>query len=188
MTRYFLPLCALLVCGFVSGTNSSAQNPPPDTSSQSSNEKPASATSNTQPATNPTAPADAKKAKKVWTNEDVGGLTGPVSVVGGSKSTKKPSADSSADGQYIANTRKELAKLQGQLDDTNKQLADLKDFSDGKGSGLSGGGYQINKSLNRVPVDQQITALQAKKKDYEEKIAALLDDARKKGVEPGQLR
>ena len=188
MTREFWPWCALVVCGIVSGSNSYAQNPPPDTS-QSSNEKPAASPSPAPTTTNTVTPADAKKAKKVWTNDDVGGLTGPVSVVGNSKNLGKPSADAKgADGQYIANARKELAKLQGQLDDTNKQLADLKDFSEGKGTGLLGGGYQINKSLNRVPVDQQITALQAKKKDFEEKIAVLLDEARKKGVEPGQLR
>jgi hypothetical protein len=37
-------------------------------------------------------------------------------------------------------------------------------------------------------VDQQITSLQDKKKQMEAKIDALLDEARKKGVEPGDLR
>ena len=187
MTRYVLPWCALVVCGLASGPNSFAQNPPPETS-QSSNEKPAVSASPAPATTSTAATADTKKAKKVWTNDDVGGLTGPVSVVGNSKNLGKPSGDSKADGQYIANTKKELAKLQGQLDDTDKQLADLKDFSEGKGTGLTGGGYQINKGFNRVPVDQQITALQDKKKQLQEKIATLLDEARKKGVEPGQLR
>jgi hypothetical protein len=46
----------------------------------------------------------------------------------------------------------------------------------------------LNKSYNQTPVDQQITALQEKKKQTQAKIDALLDEARKKGVEPGQLR
>jgi hypothetical protein len=37
-------------------------------------------------------------------------------------------------------------------------------------------------------VDQQITSLQDKKKQLEVKIGALLDEARKKGVQPGDLR
>jgi chromosome segregation ATPase len=132
-------------------------------------------------------PAEAKKPKKVWTNEDVNGLSGPVSVVGNSKNSGKAGSSAKADPQYIANTRKELAKLQSQLDDTDKQLSDLKDFSEGKAPATSSG-YQINKGYNRVPVDQQITSLQDKKKQLQDKIGALLDEARKKGVEPGDLR
>jgi hypothetical protein len=109
--------------------------------------------------------------------------------VGNSKNPGKAGSGTGgkADGQYIANTKKELAKLQSQLDDTDKQLADLKDFSEGKPPATSSG-HQINKGYNRVPVDQQITNLQDKKKQLQAKIDALLDEARKKGVEPGQLR
>jgi hypothetical protein len=39
-----------------------------------------------------------------------------------------------------------------------------------------------------VPVNQQITSLTDKKKQLEGKIDALLDEARKKGVQPGDLR
>jgi hypothetical protein len=114
-------------------------------------------------------------------------LNGPVSVVGNSKNLGKGDADSKADGQYIANTRKELLKLQSQLDDTNKQLADFKDFSEGKAPATSSG-YPIHKGYNRVPVDQQITSLEDKRKQLREKIDALVDEARKKGVDPGDLR
>jgi hypothetical protein len=117
----------------------------------------------------------------------VNGLSGPVSVVGNSKNPEKGGAGGKADGQYIANTKKELAKLQTQLDDTDKQLADLKDFSQGKAPATSSG-YTINKGYNRTPVDQQITRLEAKKQELQEKIGALLDEARKKGVQPGDLR
>jgi hypothetical protein len=182
MTRSFLYRGALAVCGVLSGSMCFAQSPAPSASQSSS---PATAPAQAQDATATT--ADAKKPKKVWTNEDVNGLSGPISVVGNSKNSGKASSSAKADPQYIASTRKELAKLQSQLDDTDKQLSDLKDFSEGKAPATSSG-YQINKGYNRVPVDQQITGLQDKKKQLQDKIGALLDEARKKGVEPGDLR
>jgi hypothetical protein len=178
MTRLFLSSSVIVICGVLSCSPCFSQNPPPP-ATQSTAPVPAASP-------NPTT-GDAKKAKKVWTNDDVNGLSGPVSVVGNSKNLGKSGTGEKADGQYIANTRKELAKLQTQLDDTEKQLADLTSFSEGKAPATSGG-YQFNKGFNREPVDQQITGLQAKKKELRGKIDALLDEARKKGVEPGELR
>lgn len=132
------------------------------------------------------APTDAKK-KKVWTNDDMNSLNGPVSVVGDSKrSGKAATTGTSADAQYIANTKKELEKLQSQLDDAKKQITAYRDFEQGKAPEPTG--YQIGKGYNRVPVDQQIASLEEKKKQLEGKISDLLDEARKKGVLPGQLR
>jgi hypothetical protein len=185
MTRSFLYWSAFAFCGALSYSRCFAESPAP-ASSQSAN--PAPATSPARPPNaNALAPADAKKTKKVWTNDDVNGLNGPVSVVGNSKNLGEGDPDSKADGQYIASTRKELRNLQSQLDDTNKQLRDLKDFSEGKAPATSGG-YPINKGYNRVPVDQQITSLEDKTKQLRGKIDALVDEARKKGVEPGDLR
>jgi hypothetical protein len=185
MTRLYNFWSALAFCGVLSCSTCLAQSPAPSNSPAAN---PAPATSPTQPpdATAPAA-ADPKKTKKVWTNEDVTGLTGPISVVGNSKNPGKVGTGSKADPQFITNTRKELAKLRGQLDDADKQLADLKDFSEGKTPATSGG-YQINKGYNREPVDQQITGLQEKKKQLQDKIDTLLDEARKKGVLPGDLR
>ena len=187
MTRYFLYTGVLALCGAVTTSVCAAQSSG-SSSSQSSSPTPAASPAPPQtPDGTSSAPADTKKTKKVWTNEDVNGLNGPVSVVGNSKNLGKGGPESKADGQYIANARKELAKLQSQLEDTHKQLADLKDFSEGKTPATSSG-YEINKGYNRVPVDQQITNLEAKQKQLQGKIDALLDDARKKGVEPGDLR
>ena len=184
MTRSFLYRSALALCGALICSVCFAQSPGP---SAPQSPAPASATAPAEPQGATATAADAKKPKKVWTNEDVNGLTGPVSVVGSSKNSGKASPSAKADGQYILSTRKELAKLQSQLDDTEKQLSDLKDFSEGKAPTTSSG-YEINKGYNRVPVDQQITSLQDKKKQLQDKIGALLDEARKKGVEPGDLR
>jgi hypothetical protein len=187
MTRYIRYSGVLAFCiALISSTNLAQSSG--SSSSQSSSPAPGPTTSPAQtPDGTAPAPADAKKAKKVWTNEDVNGLSGPVSVVGNSKNLGKGGPESKADGQYIANARKELAKLQSQLEDTHKQLADLKDFSEGKTPATTSG-YQINKGYNRVPVNQQITNLEAKQKQLQGKMDALLDEARKKGVEPGDLR
>jgi hypothetical protein len=152
---------------------------------QSTSAAPSTATASPQDTASMTSEA---KKKKVWTNDDVGSLTGPVSVVGDPKNAAKGGAgtDGSVDSQYIANTKKELAKLQSQLDDTNKQLTALKDFSQGKAPEPSG--YQIGKGYGRIPVDQQIASLEQKKREVQDKIDALFDEARKKGVLPGQLR
>jgi hypothetical protein len=185
MNRWFIHCGALAFCCVLACSTTCAQTATPQTS-------PSSGTAATTPSAQPkaasvTTPVDAKKPKKVWTNDDVYSLSGPVSVVGNSKNAGKAGSDAKADPQYIANTRKQLEKLQSQLDDTDKQLADLKDFSDGKGATTSGG-YEFTKGYNRVPVDQQITSLEAKKNQLQGKIDALLDEARKKGVEPGDLR
>jgi hypothetical protein len=163
--------CALAVCGVAVARTRQSQDPPPASQTQSS----------------PTsAPTDVKSTKKVWTNEEVGGLNGTVSVVGNSKSPAKSSPGKPADAKYIADVRKQLQKLRSQLDDTKKELADLKDFQAGKPASSSG--YPVSRGSGRIPVDQQISSLEAKQKDLEDKIDTLLDEARKKGVTPGDLR
>jgi peptidoglycan hydrolase CwlO-like protein len=92
-----------------------------------------------------------------------------------------------ADAQYIASVHKQLDKLNEQLTDTDKQIADLTNFSKGEPR-TSASGVKVGKGYNREPIEVQIHALQEKKKELQSKIDALLDEARKKGVEPGQLR
>jgi hypothetical protein len=133
------------------------------------------------------APADAPKPKKVWTNDNLSGANGSVSVVGDTKDTQKPASSKPADPQYVASVRKQLEKFQEQITDIDKQLVDLKGFSEGEPS-TNASGIKLNKSYNREPIEVQIRVLQNQKKDLHTKIDALLDEARKKGVEPGQLR
>jgi peptidoglycan hydrolase CwlO-like protein len=141
------------------------------------------------PAMSPAPPAESKKTKKVWTNDNLSDANGAVSVVGNSKpaSNTKLHPAKPADAQYIASVRKQLDKLNGQLTDTDKQIADLTNFSKGEPP-TSASGMKVGKGYNRDPIDVQIHALQEKKKDLQSRIDALLDEARKKGVEPGQLR
>ncbi len=142
----------------------------------------------TQPQTT-APPANAAKPKKVWTNENLSGTSGTVSVVGDPKNTpkSKPTADKPADAQYIASVRKQIDKYQEQIADVDRQLVDLKNFSEGEPN-TSAGGIKLNKGYNREPIEVQIRTLQDQKKDLQSKIDALLDEARKRGIEPGQLR
>ncbi len=137
-------------------------------------------------------PAETKKPKKVWTNENIADVNsdgkGGVSVVGDSKPDMKTKSTSSkpADAQYIASVRRQLQKLQQQISDVEKQITDLTNFSKGEASPT--GGVQLHKSYKLEPVDVQIRTLEEKRKQLKAQMDALLDDARKKGVEPGQLR
>lgn len=168
-------LAGILAAGSVVDAEArQSQDPPP----------PAQAPQTQSPST--PAPTDVKSTKKIWTNEEVGGLNGTVSVVGSSKSPAKTSPGKPTDAKYITDVRKQLQKLRSQLDDTKKELADLKDFQAGKPASSSG--YPVSRGSGRIPVDQQISSLEAKQKDLEETIDTLLDEARKKGVTPGDLR
>jgi len=57
-----------------------------------------------------TSPAETKKPKKIWTNEDISRSTGAVSVVGDAKSKPQPVAAKPANAQYVASVRKQLEK------------------------------------------------------------------------------
>ncbi len=138
------------------------------------------------PSQDSSTPRETKKPKKVWTNENISGASGAISVVGDPKNKPKPALSKPVDAQYVASVRKQLDKLQAQIADIDKQLVDLKNFSEGKPS-TSTSGMKLNKSYEREPIEVQMRALRDKKKDLESKVDALLDEARKKGVESSQL-
>jgi hypothetical protein len=148
---------------------------------------PAAAPTTSDATPSATTTAVPKKAKKVWTNEEVTGISSTISVVGDSHAGKsRPTPETPADAQYIAKTKLELQKLQTQIVDADKQLATLKSFSEGEPVGS--GAQEFHKGYNNQPIEQQRVNLEAKKKELQAKIDVLLDEARKKGVEPGQLR
>ena|ERR1700675_647457 len=162
----------------------SPQAPPATAATPAPTAQPAQ---DTLPAVDPPDASNAKKSKKVWTNEDVPDMGRPVSVVGDGRDAKnKSAAQKPADPQYVATVRKQLEKLHGQLSDADKELATLKNFNDGESVGTSD--RELHKGYNSQPILQQMANLEIKKKDLEAKINALLDEARQKGVEPGQLR
>ena len=167
-----LPLALLLATPCLAQSD---QNPPPAAPSTTDT------SAKTPPATtNPAAP------KKVWTNDDVHKNSG-VSVVGDKRNQNyHMSPQQTADAATITRIRTSLEKLNAQLDDTNQRLTALKNFQAGEPS--KDAGEPIDKGINRVPVDQQIRQLEAAKKKLQAQIGDLLDEARKKGIDPGQLR
>ena len=128
------------------------------------------------------------------TNEDLSNSSGKISVVGngqtnpGNNPGNKPkaAAPKTASPQYVASVRNQLEKLLKQIVDVDKQITDLKNFKSGEPS-TNASGVQLDKRYEREPIEVQIRALQDKKKDLQAKIDALYDEARKKGVEPGDL-
>ena len=171
MLRAFsLPIVALLLTIPVAAQTTDSTAPPPAS-------KPQDAAASTE----------AKKTKKVFTNEDLSKTNGKISVVGEAKEQPRPAPPATATPQYIAALRKQLEKLGRQLEDVNKQITDLKNFNAGEPS-TRASGVQLDKRYEREPIEVQIRALEDKKKDLKSKIDALYDEARKKSVEPGDLR
>jgi hypothetical protein len=131
--------------------------------------------------------AEVKKPKRVLTNEDLSKSRGKISVVGDAEAPPKPvAAPRTASPQYIAAVRKQLEKLQKQISDLDKQITDLKNFNSGEPS-TGASGIQLDKRYEREPIEVQIRALKDKKKDLAAKVDALYDEARKRGVESGEL-
>jgi|HubBroStandDraft_2_1064218.scaffolds.fasta_scaffold03408_3 hypothetical protein len=149
----------------------------------------------------PSATIEAKKPKKIWTNDELGSVKGAVSVVGdtssaaGETSTKKP-ADSldvaappgnkEARQKQVEAYREQIRQLQAQIDAADKRIAQLRNF---KGENTSpAGGINPNQGYNMVPIEDQVRQLEDKKKQAQAKIDDVESDARKNGIEPGELR
>jgi hypothetical protein len=152
------------------------------------------------------------KPKKVWTNDDMGDVTGTISVVGTERPKPTPtvsrisslqpvvpsagnakqaatakSGTDSVDPKTLAQLKQQLQKLQANIDQLDKQIEGLKDASRGDSKNLG-----ILKSdpsqYSMEPVPDQIKSLEAKKSGLQAAMDQLLDAARASGIEPGQLR
>lgn len=130
--------------------------------------------------------APSSAPKKVWTNDDVPPAKPSVPAADKRGANYRATPSQTADAASVQRIRKGLEKLQAQLDDVNKKLKTYKEFQEGEP--VSTAEREINKGINRVPVDQQMAQLQDKKKQLEAQISDLYDEARKKGIDPGQLR
>jgi hypothetical protein len=201
MNRTLTSPAILLLAAAVS---CAAQSPDSGSSAPSTAAKPAPSSSAASASPAPDAkatPADKdasaakKKPKKVWTNDEVSGLSGNVSVVGNgapassahgsAKSADNPPSDDPREKQ-IARYRDQLRPLRQQLEITEKKLSDVRNF---KGENTSAsGGINMSQSYSTTPVEDQIKQLEAKRKELQDRIDAIEDDARKNGVEPGELR
>lgn len=146
------------------------------------------------PATNSQKPPPAgktEKPKKVWTNEEVGDLQGPVSVVGTKRSSEGPTQSSqswavaSRQGK-IQRYRAAITELRKKIDAADQRIAQYKNFKADDSS--PNGGINPHKGYSMVPLDEQVKQLEEKKKQLLASIEELENQAKKEGIEPGELR
>jgi hypothetical protein len=181
-----------LASGFVlvliTAVNCAAQSS--DSSSQSSSQTPAPAAPQTASRDARAAAPDQtkKKTKKVWTNEEMSSVGGNISVVGdSSQAHHAEGTTNSANGnnaQRIAAYRKQILLYQKQMDALDKQIADFRNFK----ADNSSGGMDPHGRYTMTSAEDRIKQLEDKKKQIKAKIDVIEEDARKEGIEPGQLR
>lgn len=135
-----------------------------------------------QPADTPSNTSN-QKTKRVWTNDDF--APGSANTTPAAKEAGWP-ARPTKNAQLASQLRGKLEKLQAQSKDTDQQLDDLKRFQAGELSG--DGGRQLHKRYNTTPIPEQIARLEEKGKHLQDQIEAIYEEARKKGVPPGELR
>ena len=161
---------------------------PESTSAAASSQ--ATADPKTPSATGEKKPVDGKKTKKVWTNEEVGSLPGTVSVVGSNRPVERGTEDSerAVDPRRgkILRYRAAIAELRKRIDAADQRIAQYKNFKADDSS--PNGGINPNKGYNMVPLDEQVRQLEEKKKQLVASIEELENQAKKEGIEPGELR
>ncbi len=170
-----LLLASALLCATQSSNNGSSPTPPAQPDAAKAPPPSPSITQKPAP-TNPPEDKDKKKAKKVWTEEEIGNLKSTVSVVGGSSSGVSGGNSGSSSSRSGARNaewyRQRLAPLRAELDDAEQQIQEVKKY------GAQAGRY------NNMSLD----ALEDKRKSIQRKIDVLQDEARKDGIDPGELR
>lgn len=132
-----------------------------------------------------------KKPKKVWTNDNVGDLRSPVSVVGNhsgaaNRGMNRGMTNFPRDGRTGDSYRYQLQPLRAELENIDRQIHTLKNFKADNTS--PEGGVRYGGNYNMVPVEQQVKQLEERKKSVQAKIDALKDEARHHGVAPGDIR
>jgi hypothetical protein len=191
-------------------TGSGAPSPSEPSKPAAQSQPPAPAASQTQTpsaAANANAPKDQtidkdqtkKKPKKVWTNEEIPTVHGNISVVGDPAQASSYSdsrqwntnSDSGNGGKServnaIANYRKQLRQLREQQEAIDKKISDFRNFKADNSS--PSGGINVHNRYSMTPVEDQIKQLEDKKKQIQARIDAIEDEARKNGIEPGELR
>ena len=143
-------------------------------------------------------PADKKKPKKVWTNDEIGSLGGQISVVGTQQDppkTEKPAnpkaaADSPANPdlhqQQVDRFKAQMKQYQAQIDDADKQIDQLQNFK--AENTAPNGGINPTQAYTMTPPEDQVKQLEAKKKQLQAKMDDTQQDARTNGVSSDELR
>ena len=174
-------LLLLFTACAISVSSALAQQPADTSSTNGSQSTPSS------PRGKDSANTSDKRAKRVWTEDDMLKLGNGVSVVGDRNSGPKtpPSANTASKNSTAAYYKEQLAKLQTQVDDTDRKLAELQHFN---GDNSSGTAVHMNQRFSRTSIADQIKQLEDKKKQISTQMQNIFDQARRSGIEPGALR
>ncbi|HTQ97106.1 MAG TPA: hypothetical protein VMH89_09875 [Candidatus Acidoferrum sp.] len=174
-------LGALLLFGILPAK---AQSPDTNSNSQTS----------AKPADPSDKPAEKKKPKKVWTDDDISSVKGGVSVVGDAKASSEKQSDNSTATpagdevrqKQIQNYRDQIQQYQSQMDAIDKRISQLRNFK--AENTAPSGGINPNQGYNMVPVEDQVKQLEEKKKQLQSKIDDTEAEAHKSGIDSGELR
>jgi archaellum component FlaC len=140
--------------------------------------------------------ADRNKPKKVWTNDELKSVKTGVSVVGDANKSNARHSDARKDDQendhqslhqqQIEEYRSQIRELRDRVEAVDKRIAQLKDF---KADNTSvSGGIDMHQRYNMVPLADQVKQLEDAKKKLQAQIEDIENEARKIGIEPGELR
>jgi hypothetical protein len=117
-----------------------------------------------------------KKPKKVWTEEEISARGGGISVVGdqhpSNNSSRAPASTSVSDGRDAAYYRGRLAPLRKQIDDVDREIREMKSV----------------KGTVRENLEAQVQIREGRREKIQKQINEIEEDARRHGIEPGQLR
>jgi len=137
-----------------------------------------------------TASTGAEKTKKVWTNEEVGTLKGSISVVGdpakASNSKTGPTAKGNPRQATIQRYREAIGELKRKIAEADARIERFRNFKADDASPK--GGLDPHKGYTMLAPEEQMKLLEAKKKQWQDKIDDLEVQAKKEGIEPGELR
>jgi hypothetical protein len=139
-------------------------------------------------------PTDGTKPKKIWTNDEVGSLKGDVSVVGANPPAEGQTQSTQNEAGGVADSRRgkiqryraAIADLMKKVDAADQKISQLTNFKANDSS--PSGGINPNRGYNMIPLDEQVKQLEAKKKQLLANIEDLENQAKKEGIEPGELR
>jgi hypothetical protein len=184
--RFFILACASLMlfggARFAAAQDSTSQDPLADAARKAQAEK------KTQP-----------KPTKVYTDDNIGGVQGQVSVVGQAPEGAAPASDQTADKDKTPTEKKDEAyykkkfgELHRKLDDDEKELDVLqREYSLKQQQYYSDPNTAMKEQYTRQDLTDTSTAIDKKKQDIaddNQAISDLEDDLRRNGGDPGWER
>ena len=138
-----------------------------------------------------------KKAKKIWTNEDLealrpSGITvsepaaAPAPAPGEAAASDQPAEKKDKEEDPVEKLLKRLEPLRLELASVEARLTSLR--SARSSGGTTGGGMDVSKTAGGMNTDAQISQLDKRRSDLLSQISGIEDEARRMGIAPGAIR